>query len=53
MNEHIWIEIGTVDDLPDRVWMCNAHPGEERRQSQWLDPPSANDPGYPPEGSQP
>jgi hypothetical protein len=29
---HIWIELTTLDDLPERVWMCNAHPGEERRE---------------------
>jgi hypothetical protein len=36
---HNWIELTTLDDLPERVWMCNGHPGELRRETAeaaWL-----------------
>jgi hypothetical protein len=39
MDEHEWVEITAWDDLPDRVWICNAHPGETRREATdaaWL-----------------
>jgi hypothetical protein len=34
---HEWIELTSWDDLPERVWMCNAHPGEQRQQTVDLD----------------
>ena len=38
MAEHEWIELTTLDDLPERVWMCN-HCTEQRREvasPDWL-----------------
>jgi hypothetical protein len=42
--EHIWIEVSDYGTLPYREWMCNAHPGERRRQEQWRPPPGPADP---------
>jgi hypothetical protein len=43
MTEHLWIEITGPDDLPERVWMCNLHPGEQERRKQWERPPTTTD----------
>jgi hypothetical protein len=43
MTDHVWIEITDLESLPERVWMCNVHPGEEVRRKQWEPEPTTTD----------
>jgi hypothetical protein len=43
VSDHIWIEMTDLSSLPDRVWMCNVHPGEEVRRKQWEPEPTTTD----------
>lgn len=43
VSEHLWIEITSPQDQPERVWMCNLHPGEQEHRKQWEPEPTTTD----------
>lgn len=41
--DHVWIEVTDPQSAPDRVWMCNVHPGEQVQRKPWEPSPVATD----------